>query len=114
MSFFSSLFGSPAAQSDQIKILTVAEFKKAITTKNTQLVDVRTGLEYKSGHIKNAVNIDFFNSSRFNENFANFDKEKPMYLYCRSGNRSQKTARKLIKFGFKKIYDLQGGYKTWK
>lgn len=114
MSFFSSLFGSSAPQSDQIKILTFAEFKKEITTKKVQLIDVRTGLEYKGGHIKNAVNIDFFDSLGFNKNFATFDKEKPIYLYCRSGNRSQKTARKLVKIGFKKIYDLKGGYKAWK
>jgi rhodanese-related sulfurtransferase len=42
------------------------------------------------------------------------DKEIPIYLYCRSGGRSNKAARQLISLGFKEIYDLQGGYLGWK
>jgi rhodanese-related sulfurtransferase len=114
MSFFTSLFSEKAKSTDQIEILDVDTFNKLITTENVQLIDVRTRMEYKAGHIENALNIDFFDSSNFNENFASFDKDKPMYLYCRSGNRSQRTAKKLLKIGFKKIYDLKGGYKGWK
>mmetsp|Transcript_17719 Transcript_17719/g.57972 ORF Transcript_17719/g.57972 Transcript_17719/m.57972 type:complete len:115 (+) Transcript_17719:108-452(+) len=114
MSFLNSLFNDKTKVSDEIEILDVPTFKKAISDKNVPLIDVRTGLEYKSGHIENAVNIDFFDRANFNENFASFDREKPIYLYCRSGNRSQRAARKLVANGFKKIYDLKGGYKAWK
>lgn len=114
MSFISSLFGKTSATSDQIEILDTIAFKEAISSKNIQLVDVRTPLEYRSGHIENAVNIDFFDRANFNENFAEFDREQPIYLYCRSGNRSQRTAKKLLHIGFTKIYDLKGGYKAWK
>ncbi|WP_046746130.1 rhodanese-like domain-containing protein [Kordia zhangzhouensis] len=114
MSFFNSLFGNKQEATDQIEILDVASFKKAITEKQVQLVDVRTPLEYKSGHIENAVNIDFFDRAHFNENFAGFDRNQPIYLYCRSGNRSQRSAKKLLQIGFKKVYDLKGGYKAWK
>ena len=114
MSFINFLFGKKTASSDNIEILDVATFKEAITTEKVQLVDVRTGLEHRGGHIESAVNIDFFDRANFNENFAGFDREKPMYLYCRSGNRSQRTAKKLLKIGFKKIYDLKGGFKAWK
>jgi len=114
MSFINSLFGEKSASTDAIKVLDVAAFKEAISAANVQLVDVRTKLEYKAGHIENAVNIDFFDRSNFNENFAGFDREQPIYLYCRSGNRSQRSAKKLLKIGFKKIYDLKGGYKAWK
>ncbi|MEM6719460.1 MAG: rhodanese-like domain-containing protein [Bacteroidota bacterium] len=113
MSFINSLFGEKAA-TDNIKILDVAAFKEAISAENIQLVDVRTKLEYNAGHIENAANIDFFDRSNFNENFAEFDREKPVYLYCRSGHRSQRAAKKLVKIGFTKIYDLKGGYKAWK
>lgn len=114
MSFLTSLFGAKTKSTDQIEILDVDAFNKLISAENVQLVDVRTSFEYKAGHIENAVNIDFFDSPNFNENFAGFDREKPMYLYCRSGNRSQRTAKKLLEIGFKKIYDLKGGYKAWK
>ncbi len=114
MSFINSLFGKKNIATDSIQILDTPTFKEAISTKSVQLIDVRTKLEYKSGHIENAVNIDFFDRANFNENFAGFDREQPIYLYCRSGNRSQRTAKKLLEIGFKKIYDLKGGYKAWK
>ncbi|WP_173427052.1 rhodanese-like domain-containing protein [Kordia jejudonensis] len=114
MSFINSLLGTKTKSSDTIEILNAATFKDAISKEKVQLVDVRTTLEYRSGHIENAVNIDFFDRANFNENFAGFNREKPLYLYCRSGNRSQRAAKKLVEIGFKKIYDLKGGFKAWK
>ncbi|AXG68127.1 thiosulfate sulfurtransferase GlpE [Kordia sp. SMS9] len=114
MSFINSLFGDKTSSADAIKILDATTFKDAIAAGDVQLVDVRTKLEFNAGHIENAVNIDFFDRANFNENFAGFNREKPVYLYCRSGLRSQRAAKKLLKIGFKKIYDLKGGYKAWK
>jgi rhodanese-related sulfurtransferase len=45
--------------------------------------------------------------------FAKLNKNKPVYVYCRSGARSQRAARKLVEMGFLKIYDLEGGYMSW-
>ncbi|MBF4984369.1 rhodanese-like domain-containing protein [Nonlabens mediterrranea] len=114
MSFLSSLFGSKPS-SDQIKVLSPADFKQAIQSidKKKQLIDVRTASEFQGGHIKGAVNIDFFNSAKFVESLQKYDKDKAIYLYCRSGNRSGNAARKLENLGFKEIYDLRGGYMSW-
>ncbi len=114
MSFLSNLFGTVNNTSDKIEILDTVAYGKAISEKKVQLVDVRTAAEYRSGHIKNAINIDFFNSTDFVRNFENLDKEKPVYVYCRSGARSQKAARKLVGLGFSQIYDLAGGFIRWK
>lgn len=114
MSLFSFLFGASTQQNDTTTILDKSSFKMAINTKNVQLVDVRTPNEFNTGHIKNAQNIDFFNKNDFTVNFNKLNKEEPVYIYCRSGNRSQKAARKLVNLGFKKIYDLKGGYMNWK
>ncbi|MFX0556609.1 rhodanese-like domain-containing protein [Maribacter sp. CXY002] len=114
MSFISALFGSKKKETDRIAILNKEEYKEAIEHKNIQLVDVRTSLEYTSGHIKNALNIDFFNANTFQREFEKLDKDKPVYLYCRSGARSQKAAYKLLDMGFTKIYDLKGGYNNWR
>ena len=113
MSFFNSIFGSGRKENDSIKILGVADFKTAITQENIQLIDVRTPREYQSGHIKNAVNLDFFDRANFQEKVGDMDKEKPVYLYCRSGNRSQKAAHLMADMGFQEIYDLKGGYNSW-
>jgi rhodanese-related sulfurtransferase len=108
MSIFNLTFGAQAQQIDAYKILDAQIFKDSIATKNIQLIDVRTPDEYKSGHIKNAKNIDFY-SSDFNVEFNKLDKEKPVYIYCRSGSRSRQSANKLADMGFKIIYDLKGG-----
>ncbi|WP_308993325.1 rhodanese-like domain-containing protein [Mariniflexile litorale] len=112
MTLFSFLFGTQV-QNSNIKVLPPEAFKKQITSNSVQLIDVRTVNEFKSGHIKDAKNIDFF-SSNFNTQLEELNKEKPIYLYCRSGNRSNKAANQLAKMGFTEIYDLKGGFLNWK
>jgi len=94
-----------------INVLDVVAYKKAISN-NVQLVDVRTPKEYNEGFIKNAKNIDFF-SDDFKTQFKEYNKEKPLYIYCRSGGRSAKASKILQELGFKEIYDLKGGYLSW-
>lgn len=77
-----------------------------------QLIDVRTPEEYSQGSILDAVNIDYLNPS-FSESIAALDKSKPVYLFCRSGNRSQKAAAIMAEMGFSEIYDLKDGYQAW-
>ncbi|MBS9462600.1 rhodanese-like domain-containing protein [Flagellimonas sp. 389] len=113
MGLFDFLFGAKTQEIGHIKILNVDEFKSSITQKKVQLVDVRTSKEYRSGHISNALNIDFFQQSSFKASAEKLDKKAPIYLYCRSGNRSQKAAKILSKMGFEEIYDLKGGYMAW-
>ena len=47
------------------------------------------------------------------DQMSKFDKNKEIYVYCRSGKRSGKAAAKLKEQGFTKIYDLQGGILNW-
>lgn len=113
MSFLSSLFGANAQKYDHISVLNPQEFKEAISEENVQLIDVRTAQESSEGAIKNSINIDFFQQETFENEFSKLDKEKPVYVYCRSGNRSHKAAVQLESMGFNKIYDLKGGYVKW-
>lgn len=105
---FNRFFGN-ATEDDVIKILSPQEFREAVTNKKVQLIDVRTKNEFDHGSIENAVNLDFFQPGQLLEGLKNFDKDEPIYLYCRSGNRSQKAAGLLKQEGFKEIYDLRGG-----
>ncbi|WP_339686271.1 rhodanese-like domain-containing protein [uncultured Nonlabens sp.] len=113
LSFLSSLFGATAQDNTAIKMLSSTQFKQAISKDSVQLLDVRTVPEFLNGHIKGAVNIDFLKPKLFIEGVHQLDKEMPVYLYCRSGNRSNKAAKQLISLGFKEIYDLKGGYLGW-
>lgn len=113
MSFLNSLFAKKKETSGQITILDKNAYAAAITANKIKPIDVRTASEFNSGHIKNAINIDFFNPTNFKNSFEKLDKEKAVYVYCRSGARSQKAARKLLKLGFSQIYDLKGGFIAW-
>ena len=100
-------------QKEKFVLLDYKDFKTRVNDNNIQFFDVRTPEEYNLGHIKGAVNIDFNNEEVFYKSFNNINKSKPVYLYCRSGNRSKKSADKLIELGFSKVYDLKGGYIEW-
>ncbi len=101
------------AQKTIIKVDNVATFKSEVLGKNVQLVDVRTPDEYNEGKIDDAINIDYFDQDNFAKAFEKLDKNKPVYVYCRSGHRSHESAVLLEKMGFKEIHDLDGGYLAW-
>ena len=113
MSFFSSFYTTSAQSSDAISVLTKTQFAEAIQDKDVVLIDVRTPEEYAQGAIEGAVNIDYFNQQDFIKQISSLNKNTPVYLYCRSGNRSMKAARQLVSLGFEKVYDLAGGYMAW-
>lgn len=112
MALFSFLFGSEKKES--VFLIDTHELKEAVTQRNVQLIDIRTPNEFSSGHIENAVNVDFFNQNNFKATFTKLDKKKPLYIYCRSGKRSSRAAKQLTGLGFEKIYDLKGGYMKWR
>nr|WP_294928907.1 thioredoxin domain-containing protein [uncultured Flavobacterium sp.] len=93
--------------------ITPQEFAEKIkTTENPQILDVRTPGEFESGHINNAVNINW-NSEDFAQKAESYDKSKPVFVYCLSGGRSKKAAAKLNALGFTNVYELEGGITKW-
>lgn len=108
-----AMFGCKAQQNPAIESISWNEAKSAMAEKgDIVLVDVRTPEEYAAGSVEGAENIDFFDED-FKTQFAKFDKEKPVYIFCKSGNRSAKASKILSEMGFKKIYDVEGGYLSW-
>ena len=88
-------------------------YKNKISSKDALVFDVRTTEEFNLGHIKGSINIDFYDEKLFVNFFQKINKTKPIYIYCRSGNRSKKSSEILKEIGFVKVYDLLGGYKNW-
>ncbi|GAB3284891.1 hypothetical protein GCM10027347_61960 [Larkinella harenae] len=80
---------------------------KEVKDGEAYLVDVRTPEEYREGHLTYARNIDF-KAADFKEQIRQLDKSKPIYLYCRSGNRSGKAVDTLQTLGFKAPYNIGG------
>ncbi|WP_396177264.1 thioredoxin domain-containing protein [Flavobacterium sp.] len=77
-----------------------------------QLLDVRTPEEFNEQHIDGATNINW-NGSGFEQKVAQFDKTKPMYVYCLSGGRSRQASIKLSEMGYQNVYELDGGIMKW-
>ena len=95
------------------EVLSYDDFKNQINNDNVLLFDIRTMDEFNSGHLKGSINIDFYEEKLFDKFFKKVNKSKPIYIYCRSGNRSKKSSEKLKNLGFFKVFDLEGGYKNW-
>jgi len=107
------LFISCESNKGEFLLLDYKSYKSHIENNSVQLFDVRTPEEFNLGHIKGAVNVDYKNEEIFYRSFEKLDKSKPVYLYCRSGNRSKKSADILIEIGFSRVYDLKGGFIEW-
>ena len=80
---------------------------------NIQLIDVRTPGEFNEGHLKNAENVDY-KDRRFLREISTLNKNKPTYIYCRSGGRSGNAMQEMLEAGFTKVYNLEGGIISWK
>lgn len=90
------------------------EFKKLMKDQSAQIVDVRTSNEVAQGKIQGSVNIDYFKNNFVEIATSKLDKTKPVLVYCAAGGRSASAAKDLKKAGFKKVYDLEGGFDNWK
>lgn len=89
-----------------------SKFKAAIDKKQVTLLDVRTPNEYNRGHIAGAGLLNYYNSD-FKKKLLLLAKDKPVYLYCNSGNRSARAAKFLVDNGYKEVYNLQRGIMDW-
>ena len=85
---------------------------QAFVEQGYTIIDVRTPEEYEQGHIQGAQNIDV-GAETFITEIQELSKSDTLLVYCRSGRRSLYASQVLVSFGFKKIYDLEGGYLNW-
>lgn len=71
------------------------------------IVDVREEDEYKQGHLKNSVNIPL---SELRERTDEIPKDEPVYLHCRSGQRSYNAVLALQGRGYDNVFNISGSY----
>ena len=76
------------------------------------IVDVRTPAEFREGHIAGAVNMDFFGAT-FEAQVLTLPKDKPVLLYCRTGNRSAGAYDAMTKEGLTNILHMNQGITAW-
>ena len=75
------------------------------------IIDVRSLEEFNSGHISGAILLPL---PRLAEEIIYLvpDLERPVILYCRSGNRSGQALDILTNMGYTNVYNL-GGILDW-
>lgn len=95
--------------------LSVAQATHLINREDALMVDVRNSADYGAGHILGARNAPL---ERLEQGEAGAEltkrKNKPVILYCESGERGAKALAALKKLGFERAFNLQGGLAAWR
>ena len=72
------------------------------------LLDVRTPEEYSEGHIPGALQLTNETFTKEEAEKLMPDKDKRIYVYCRSGRRSKQASQKLVDFGYADVVEFGG------
>ncbi len=108
----SSKNNSDPAAKTEFKDLALLDFMKSYTSEtvgHAMLIDLRTPPEFEAGTINGAVMINFLDSD-IDQQLNKLDKNKSYYVFCEQGARSKKCMDKMKGMGFKRVYNLIGGY----
>ncbi len=82
---------------------------RTLIAQGGELIDVRSHFEFTSGAVSGARNIPL---EQIHYHADDFDKEKPLLLYCRSGQRSAYAKQILEVLGFSNVHNI-GGYSEY-
>ena len=108
-----SLITTSVLQQKHVQLVSPQVFAEALKKEKGILLDIRTPGEYKKGHLKGSVLMDFFRDD-FEKSLDKLDKNKTYFIYCGIGGRSEECGAMMEHKGFKKVYDLDGGISRWK
>ena len=105
-----------AADKNAYQDLSAPQFRQMLDQQeggsDVVLLDIRTPAEYKTGHIRGAVLLDYY-ARHFVDTRKTLDREKTYLVYCRSGNRSGKSLAIFNRLGFRQVYHLKTGIRGW-
>ncbi|WP_026826602.1 MULTISPECIES: rhodanese-like domain-containing protein [Exiguobacterium] len=98
------------SEKDGIVKIDTKTLQNKLENEEITLLDVREVSEYEGGHIAEAVNAPL---SSLDAAQLSYPKDEPIYVICRSGNRSAQAATQLQDAGYTEIYDVSGGMISW-
>lgn len=109
--------GSPAGQGSQAALQLPARLSSdglaallAAPDSAVLLLDVRTAEEYAAGRIPGSTLAPY---DQLASSFSEADKNRPIVVYCRSGNRSGIAMKTLRSMGYVNLSDF-GAISNWK
>lgn len=80
---------------------------RELVENNNIIIDVREKYEFKYGRIKEAINIPL---SELRDRIDEIPKDRPVYLHCKTGQRSYNAALVLQNMGYDKVYNITGSF----
>jgi len=87
----------------------IEKFKEAIAN-GAFLVDVREAAEYQEGHLPDAINIPIRTLA---QNLDKLPKDKPVFVYCKSGHRAALSTAALQTLGYTNVRAFPPGFAGW-
>lgn len=88
------------------------EATQLINRQDALVLDVREQAEYAQSHILNSRGLPL---SQIEARIGDIEKfkDKPVIVYCATGNRSSTAAAVMRKRGFSNVVNLSGGFAAW-
>ncbi len=94
-----------------MKTIQPIELQKILTTQpSVAVIDVRTPVEFAEVHVPSARSVPL---DELKPGSLQLQKDQPVYLLCRSGQRATKAAEKFAKEGFSQAIVVEGGTLAW-
>ena len=89
----------------------INELRTRLQNGGCTLIDVREYPEYAGGRVAGAKLIPL---GDIENRYTEIDRNKQVYVMCRSGKRGGEAQRKLSALGFKNVRNVEGGIEAWK
>jgi phage shock protein E len=102
----------PTEDAPGVRTLPVDQAAPRLDDPDALVLDIRTGPEVAQAHLPGAVQLDYY-AADFPQRLGELDRDVPVLLYCRSGQRSADAAALMQQLGFRDVIDVQGGIIAW-
>jgi rhodanese-related sulfurtransferase len=93
--------------------VTASQATHLINREDAYVIDVREPAEFGGGHVLGARNVPLARLAASGADLAK-RKDKPVIVYCETGERAARAAASLKKLGFARVAALSGGMKAWR
>ena len=93
--------------------VTASQATHLINREDASVIDVREPAEYGGGHVLGAKNIPLARLATPGADLGK-RKDKPVIVYCETGERASKAAAALKQQGYTRVSSLSGGMKAWR
>jgi len=103
------VFARPQAGASALTNVSVQQLHEAAKS-GALVLDVREPFEYAEGHVEGSLLVPLATVAARAGEFA---KDEPVYVFCRSGNRSLQAAQTLVAAGFSDVRNVEGGILAW-